>query len=377
MKAILIFHISEVSGHRKAAEAIRDALEYRDPLNIRIVNVDALRFFHPYAHNLINRAYLGVIRTVPFVWKTLYDKASVARALAPIKAAIHTNKMKAMRRIFNELNPAAIVCTQAFPCGIAADFKKEFGVKTPLIGVVTDFHPHRFWVYDEVDFYTVATEEAQRTLVSLGVSPERIKITGIPISLHFLHFDRDRERIGMKIGLSPEVPTILIMGGGSGLGPIEEVVRQLDRLPQNFQMAVVCGKNHALFNTLTAARPALKKKTAVFAYVEFINELMSFSDILITKPGGITVSEALALNVALIIINPIPGQEENNTQVLLRETVALKADCVEDVVGFVKGFIEDAPYLHSFKQRGMRLAKPDSSLKIAELVLHASQCSLL
>lgn len=377
MKAILIFHISEVSGHRKAAEAIRDALEYYAPLHLRIVNIDALKLFHPYAHNLINRAYLEVIRTVPFVWKALYDKASVARALAPVKEAIHTNKMKAMRRIFKELNPAAIVCTQAFPCGIAADFKKEYGVTVPLIGIVTDFHPHRFWVYDEVDFYTVATEEAHRTLVSLGVRPERIKITGIPIPLHFLHFDRDKERIGIKVGLSPEVPTVLIMGGGSGLGPIKEVVRQLDRLPQNFQMMVVCGKNRALFNTLNAARPALKKRVVVFAYVDFINELMSFSDIIITKPGGITVSEALALNVALIIINPIPGQEENNTQVLLCEEVALKADCVEDVVGFVKGFIEDAPYLQDFKQRGIRLAKPDASLKIAELVLHASKCAFV
>jgi len=372
MKRILIFHISEVSGHRKAAEAIKESLEYLSRETLQITNIDGLRYFHPFAHRIINRMYIGVIRKTPFVWRAIYDKPSVEKVLMPIKKAIHSNKMRSMHQLYEELQPDAIICTQAFPCGIVAEFKKEYSLKVPLIGVVTDFHPHRYWVYDQVDYYTVATPDACATLRSLGVADEKIKMFGIPISLTFSQFNHDKAYIAGKYGFDLGVPSVLIMGGGSGLGPIGKIVQQLDRLSQSFQIIVVCGKNQQVFDTLSDMQSRLRKKMFLFGYVDCINELMSFSDILVTKPGGITIAEALTLQLAVVIINPIPGQEENNTEVLLREGIAVKADRLEQVPSLVARLIDDPGERERLQQQGMKLSKPDAALRVAEIVLHAS-----
>jgi len=189
MKHVLVFHISEFSGHKKAADAIEEAIKYISGNSARVTNLDALRFFHPYACNIINTMYLGLIRKAPFIWGAIYDKPSIAKALDPVKDFLHANKMKMLNKLFSDGHPSAVVCTQAFPCGIVAEFKKEYMVNIPLIAVVTDFYPHRFWIYDEVDYYIVSTDEGRHKLNLLGVSNERIKTFGIPISLKFVNFN--------------------------------------------------------------------------------------------------------------------------------------------------------------------------------------------
>ena len=148
----------------------------------------------------------------------------------------------------DEFKPDVVVCTQAFPCGLIADYKKTFDVNIPLIGVLTDYAPHSYWIFDRVDRYIVPSEETGKKLIDNGVYPDRVMPYGIPIDAKFRN-SPGKEEIFRKLSLKPDLSTVLIMGGTQGLGPIKELVALLDRSVLPLQMIIACGTNKRLFRS--------------------------------------------------------------------------------------------------------------------------------
>jgi processive 1,2-diacylglycerol beta-glucosyltransferase len=214
----------------------------------------------------------------------------------------------------------------------------------------------------------VACEKAKHILVKEGVNPDKIRILGIPISIKFTE-SHPRKEIARRLKFKDNLPTVLIMGGGWGLGPIEKIAKELDQLKENFQMIVVCGRNRRLFRKLARKKHKFSKPLYPFGYARFVNKLMDFSDIIITKSGGITVSESLAKGMAIIISHPIPGQEERNVEYLLSRKAVIQADEVPQIAEAVKLLLDDPKKMYNLKEAAKSNAVLDSSLRIADLIL--------
>ena len=366
-KKILIFYINEYGGHSRAALNIKEALHYRNP-TLDVLGVNGLGYFYPRGEKVVDFAYSKVIKHIPSLWGRIYDRKKVIRNLSLFRTIANRIPFRRLRRLLDQFYPSCFVATQAFPCGVVADFKRTYKLKIPLIAVVTDYLPHRFWIDPAVDRYVVATQEAKDTLIEEGVEAEKIRILGIPISVKFLS-PHPRNEVAQELGFVAGVPSVLIMGGGWGIGPIEEIAQQLDSLDHRVQIIAVCGKNKKAYDWLVRNRANFKKPLFVFGYTNCVDKLMDFSDIIITKAGGITISEALAKGLAIIITHPIPGQEERNVNYLLEQDAIMRVDDVFQVKEVVRSLMEDKKKMYGFKERAKNISLIDSSLRIVDLIL--------
>lgn len=367
MDRVLILHISQFGGHKKASENIEEALRYR-AFSLEILNLNGFGYINPRVENLVNFFYTLIIKHCPQLWGEIYDRKKIVKYLSPLRKTLNKWSIPKFSKLINEFRPKVILATQAFPCGIAGDFKKFYRVNIPLIGVVTDYYPHRFWLHPEVDVYTVACEKAKSILVKEGVEENKIRVLGIPISLKFLN-THSKESVAEEFGFNANLEAVLIMGGGLGIGPIERITKILDSLEEKFQIIAVCGKNEKLYLWFQKNREFFKKPIFYFGYIDFVHKLMDFSDIIITKGGGLTVSEALAKGLATIVVRPIPGQEERNTDYLVKKRAITKASTVEGVASLVQQLLRDRAKLYELKEASRQNVIIDSSLRIANLVL--------
>jgi processive 1,2-diacylglycerol beta-glucosyltransferase len=268
--------------------------------------------------------------------------------------------------LLEEFAPDAVVCTQAFACGVIASWKRSLGGPGPvLVGVLTDFVAHRYWADPDVDLYIAPNEETRQNLIAQGVLAERVKALGIPIREQFLQ-PVDRSAVLKALGLKPELPKVLVMGGSLGLVPMKSVIRKLDKLPQPFEIIAVTGQNEELKQQLQRKGGTLRHSTRILGFVDNVHELMEIAEMVVTKPGGITTAEALAKNLPMIIINPIPGQEAKNTEFLLRHGVAVEAATASDVMLFVDEFLRNPAKLRQMRDAARAVARPHAAGQAAQ-----------
>lgn len=360
-----MLYISEHSGHHCASSAIERALHSIDP-EVHTLNINCFNYTNPILEKVINRAYMSVISARPEIWDYLYDNPKVLKNTQKLREMIHRFNTGKLSNLIGEFKPDVIVCTQAFPCGMIADYKKSMALSTPLVGVLTDYAPHSYWIYNNVDTYIVPSEDTGRKLIEDGIDPERVKVFGIPIDPKFA-LSHDRDLIRKKMSIEKNGPCVLIMGGTQGLGPLKEVARLLDRAYFNLQVIIATGTNKRLYRWL--ARRRFRKKILALPYAGNIDEIMEIADLIITKPGGITTAEALAKGLPMLIVNPLPGQEAMNTKFLLGEGVAVKAESPQDVIVLLEELLYNKNKLRVMSNKAKSLSKPDSAAGIAKKIL--------
>ncbi|MDD5116395.1 MAG: glycosyltransferase [Candidatus Omnitrophica bacterium] len=368
-KRIILMYISEVSGHRSATMAIEKAIRTLSP-KCEILNINAFNYTNPISEKVINRIYMEVIKYTPKIWDYLYDNPKVVKGLEKIKKSVHKSNSPKLKKLFNSFKPDVVVCTQAFPCGMVADYKKAYGVNLPLVAVLTDYIPHSYWVYDNVDYYITPSDDVSERLVKKGVAASRVRSFGIPFD-HKFNQKQDREEIFRKLGLDPRRPVILIMGGGQGLGPIKTIVKSLEASRYDIQELIVTGTNKKLYSSLKRKVRRYKKDIHLFGFVQNIHELMHVSGLIISKPGGVTTAEVLSARLPMVIVKPIPGQEANNTNFLTGKGAAVKVDDPGDVHRIIDELLGDDKRLERLKLAAASIAKPDASMDIARLILNA------
>jgi len=367
-RKILLMYITRVSGHRQATLAIQKSLKVLDP-TVEVSSINGFGYTYPRLEKVVNRAYMGVIRRTPKVWDYLYDNPKVVKRTGSIKKFLHRTSHKKLEVLFKKHNPDTVVCTQAFPCGMVADYKRENNLNFTLIGVLTDFAPHAFWINEGVDYYIVPSEESRERFMSKGVASDAIKTYGIPVQPKFAQ-QMDKAPIAARLGLDLDKPIILIMGGGQGLGPIKEIVTSLSKLKIDLQMIVIAGTNKKLKTWLKEMTEKTEKKIKVYEYSRKIDELMEISDLIITKPGGMTTAECLSKGLPMVIVNPIPGQEMRNTDFLLNKGIAIRVDEASDISEEIEFLLKSSERIASMNRAAYENSKSHAAPDIAKLILH-------
>lgn len=360
-------YISEVSGHRSATMAIEKAILELRP-DTEILNINAFNYTNPISEKVINRIYMEVIKHTPKIWDYLYDNPNVVKGLENIRRHVHKSNSPKLKKLFASFNPDLVLCTQAFPCGMVADYKKTYRVNLPLVAVLTDYIPHSYWVYDTVDYYITPSEEVSDRLEKKGVSSGKIRAYGIPFD-HKFNQKMDIENIAGKLKLKTQNPVVLIMGGGQGLGPIKTIVKSLEKSRYDICELIVAGINKKLFNSLKRRTKHYKKDIRLFGFIQNIHELMRISTLIISKPGGVTTAEVLSMGLPMVIVKPIPGQEVNNTNFLTDKGAAIKVDEPKMVYQIIDELLENKSKLEQLKSAALKIAKPQASMDIAKLIL--------
>ena len=364
-KNLLFLYLSPHTGHQKAAEAIMTAATHMDP-RAECTGIDTADHAVPFISKVFNRMYLQMIKTAPFIWEYLYDNPDVESVTREARQLLTLLTSFRIKKILKKFRPSAVICTQAAPAISLAAEKRRGHLKIPFICVVTDFSAHAYWYHPEVDLYLVGHEDTKQDMVARGISPNRIRVTGIPVLPRFGE-TIDKTGARQRLHLHPSKNTVLLMGGSHGMGPFEDVVKSLLTIPISFQTIVVCGRNRSLqkkIMTLTHDSSDFH----IFGYVRDTSLLMSASDLLISKPGGLTCAEALAKQLPMVLTSPIPGQEERNVRFLMKHNVARVARTTEDLIHAVADLLRHSKKLMELRQRAKFISKPHSAWESARLI---------
>jgi len=350
---ILIATVTAGGGHVAAAAALEHAWRALRPADT-VERLDLITFFSPLHKKIYAEGYVKLVERAPELWGLLFSKTDnprVTRHLSRFSRLFPSNSRKKFTSYLNRLQPEAVLCTHFAPLETLSLVKRsEGGVtrrpnsiettgtrpdrpsgnrKQPfVVSIVTDFEAHALWMNSCVDLYCVAAEETKARLVARGAAADRVVPTGIPIAEKFSLKPHPRS-IRQSLGLRDDQPVLLVLSGGFGMGPVAEILTELDKVSQPLQTVVVTGRNEELRRKLAAQ--TRKHPTHVLGFSSNMHELMSVASLIITKPGGLTTSEALALGKPLFIFNPIPGQEAANSDFLLEHGAAAKVNRVEDL----------------------------------------------
>jgi processive 1,2-diacylglycerol beta-glucosyltransferase len=321
---ILFIHTSAGAGHFKAAEALYRGI--RKESGHDTVLVDALDYSSPFFKKFYKWIYYTLISKLPWMWGFFFGAANIfwlqplVRSARRIYNACNTLKL---RRFLQEEQFDYIFATHFLPAEVAGALKRSGRISSKLVTVITDFDVHRIWLSESTDFYAVATDWTKEKLRKLGVAPERIIVSGIPTDEKFAAFV-DIRALKKKVELYENTFTVLIATGSFGIGPIEAILKELTE----FQVIVVCGRNESLFLRVSAKQYRLAK---ILGLVDNMHELMAVSDVMVTKPGGLSIAEALVSQLPLIFFNAIPGQEAGNIRVLKEYGIGISGYNVKQI----------------------------------------------
>jgi processive 1,2-diacylglycerol beta-glucosyltransferase len=261
-----------------------------------------------------------------------------------------------------------IVNTHFLPGELVGCLRRRGEITTPQVMVTTDFETHRLWITEPCERYFTATEEGALYLQRMGIPAERTSISGIPVDPVFAE-PKDRGGCQARHGLSGDRPVILQMAGGNGVGPIEEVYQALLRVAVPLNLVVVAGRNAAAKERLAALSPPPCHRVKLLGFTRQVDELMRAADLVVTKPGGLTVAEALAVGLPLVIVDPVPGQEERNSDYLLESGAAVKCNHPPTLAHKLTALLHDPARLAALRARARRLGRPRAAFDVARSCL--------
>ncbi|MCR4443206.1 MAG: glycosyltransferase [Peptococcaceae bacterium] len=314
---VLIFSVSIGSGHDSVAKALAERLLEEVPGSTAEI-VDTFQYINSVLHKVVFGSYIETLKFTPRVWGYLYEQAENGERLVDLGQILSKVLSTKLEHLLRNFNPDVILTSHAFPTGILSVLKERGQVKVPLAAAVTDFHVHSFWIHQGVDRYFLGAPDLAYNLLKHGIKAEKIKATGIPIRSQFGR-EFNIEEAKKQLGLDSQ-PAVLVAGGGLGMGKIDSIARELLN-NASFHVVVVAGKNRRLYEALAGLdQPRLK----VFGFVENMAEVIAACDLVISKPGGVTTAEVLAMRKPLVIYSSLPGQEDRNTDYLLNRGAAVK-----------------------------------------------------
>ena len=367
---VLILSASAGAGHMRAAEAVERAFVAAGAAQ-EVRHVDTLLYTNKVFRTLYSKAYIELVNKSPEVLGWLYDALDKPWKNERRRLALDKLNTRPFVRMLTEERPDICVCTHFLPAEIISWLKAKRRTRARQAIVVTDFDVHAMWLCHHYEQYFVALEETGAHLTALGVPPDKVSVTGIPIDPVFAA-EKDRREVCAKHDLRPDVVTILLSAGGFGVGPVEKIVSSLLELQSEAQVVALCGRNEELRRKVEAvAARASSSRVAVKAvgYTTEVDELMTASDLLLGKPGGLTTSEALAKGLAFCVVNPIPGQEERNSDHLLEEGVAVRCNNLPALAYKLDRLLSDPQRLTTMRANALRLARPHAARDIVSRLL--------
>lgn len=358
---ICVVYATAGAGHRKAAEALYDGLKAHTTFDI--VLIDALDYTSKFYKYMYSQSYTFLISKIPWLWAFFFALLDIPVLLPLVRffRRIHNGiNAQVLSDYFIRENFDVIFSTHFFPNEVAAYLKRKGKIKSKIICSITDFDVHSIWVLPGIDCYTVATDWTKEKICKFGIDARTVFPYGIPTHEKF-SLIRDIPQLKQKLGLKEDVFTVLIATGSFGIGPIGEII---DRL-RNIQVMVVCGHNKNLFDSLKQRQKELVK---IHGLVNNMDELMAVSDAMITKPGGLSISEALVNGLPLVFFNAIPGQETNNIKVLKSYGVGISGFPMEEIAQILNQFQSSPEEYRKAQEKAKAIAKPSAVRDIITLL---------
>ncbi len=360
---IIIAYASAGAGHRKAAEALYHHFKKADPsIDLRII--DVLKKANPLFKNIYRYGYHFLVSHIMWLWGALFwltslmSFNSIIKPLSLLISRINADRFVAF--LISE-QPDVIISTHFLPAELAAYLKRASKINSKIVTVITDFGIHPFWVLTGIDLYIVASSFTKGELLNYGVKESCISEFGIPVPLEFTK-RYDKEALREKLGLARNKLNVLITTGSFGIGPIDKIV---ESLYQDFQLIVVCANNKQLYKRLKRKN---YPNVLLFGFINNIPELMAITDIVIAKPGGLTTSELLNMELVPVFICPIPGQETMNISALAKFGIGKFASDVADIREIVFDYKAHPEKLTEVKERIRRIKKPNANQDIYDAV---------
>ncbi len=371
LKKILILSAAVGAGHLRAAEAIEKAFKARHA-TAEIKNIDVLNYTNPLFRRLYGKAYLDMVNRMPEVLGWMYDSLDKPWENERRRLALDRLNTQPLIKFLKEYEPDIAVCTHFLPAEIISWLTAKGKISFPQAIVVTDFDAHALWLCHFYERYFVALEETKIHLAKVGIPANKIIVSGIPIDPIFSE-PKDKVAMREKHGLATDKLTILVSAGGFGVGNIENLLFALSDLQTPSQILAICGRNEEMKTKLErAAKEKLNNERVIFKSIGFtkeMDELMSASDLIVGKPGGLTTSEALAKNLIFCIVNPIPGQEERNSDHLLEKGCAIKCNNLPVLAYKIDELVKDEKRFAQMKINVSIFARPNAASEIVTEII--------
>lgn len=363
---IMLLTAATGGGHLRAAHAVEQYI--RDNTEYEVITVDTLKAVGKLLDKTVCDSYLFMAKRVPTVFGKLYkhtNKQNVFSDLVPKLNGLFSNQLLSS---IAEHNPDVIITTHPFATEMVADLKKDGMLKTPLICVITDYGVHRAYIADEVDAYVVASEDMLPELKAFGVDESKVYPFGIPV--HNVFFKReDRNDFLKNLDLDPEIPVVLFMAGSFGVSNIIKLYRELEETDVPMQIIVITGKNKKLYESFEKEiADGTKIPTRLVFFTDEVEKYMHASDLLVTKPGGLTVSEALACGLPMAVFDAIPGQEEDNANFLATHEMCVRLKKDSDFAHEISSLLKEKERLHSMRDNCRGFDKSQSIPNMLELI---------
>ncbi|MFB5762399.1 MGDG synthase family glycosyltransferase [Paenibacillus medicaginis] len=361
---ILILYASYGNGHYQASRAIEAALRKRG--SCEVVLLDLMAEAHPMLNELTKFVYMQSFKTIPQIYGWVYNLTKDMQARSPFGSVLHSFGMRKLQETLAHVQPDLVIHT--FPQLALPALRRRTGMNLPIVNVLTDFDLHGRWLHPDIDRYYVPTEDMKLEAKARGVHPDRVVASGIPIHPSFSTAADESLWLDNSELAASGKRTVLLMAGAFGvLSGIRDICHGLMLLP-DVRVLIVCGRNEALKSELDqefAEQPDIH----TFGYVDHIPSLMKASDMVITKPGGITLAESIASGLPILIYRPVPGQELNNALYLQGKGAALLSRHAEELIGQVNGLLTHPVQAERMKQAVSRLCKPRAAETIADDIM--------
>jgi len=371
-KKVLILSASAGAGHVRAAQAIERAFIEMNAAE-EVKHVDALEYTTKLFKNIASKAYIDLVNKAPHMLGWFYDVMDKPWKNERLMLAIDMLNTQPLVRLINKYQPDLAVCTHFTPADMISWLKEKKALTCPLAVVVTDFDIHANWLCRYCDRYFVALDETGVHLGKLGIPADRITVSGIPVDPVFAR-RKDKAAMRLKLGLREDMTTILVSAGGFGVGPVENLITALLDLQHEAQIVAVCGKSEELKGRLdnVAAHNPYKHRVSisVVGYTTAMDEYMAAADILVGKTGGLTTSEALARGLIIVVVNPIPGQEERNADHLLEEGAAIRCNNLPTIAYKIDCLLDNPSRMRAMKKNIRKLARPRAAYDIVSKLIN-------
>ncbi len=373
-RRILVAHLSIGGGHGRAADATVRALQRIAP-HVEVMTLDLTAVTSPLFKTIYKDGYLGLVKTLPRVWGAMYDAGWVTRRGSAVPRWLKPRCVGRLAAFVGECAPDAILATAAPVSALLSHLRETGAMRAPIAALITDYHAHPAHVSPFIDVFCVAGQRVAAGLRKLGAPTDRIRITGIPVDPSF-SAPVDPARTRVDLGLDPRAPVVLVMGGALGTGRMIDTIRCLARVPGPIEIVAVAGSNEELAERLQRLRLGGDAHLHTFGYTDRIPEMMAAATVLVTKPGGMSTSEALCRGLPMVFVDPLRGAESKNLEFFVRGRSAIAVRHKRDLAETVARLLDDGALLTAMRRNAERLARPHAADAVAAEVLALTRASV-
>ena len=365
-KKFLLLTASVGSGHEKAAGAIAEGIKKTFPL-AKLDIVDFMSWHTSFINAFMKSCYLKMLSLVPNLYEFMYQFTDGKRKGGCIQLLMAYAMSISIKSLIRKHEPDVIICTHPFPAEAVSHLGEKWRKNFLSAAVITDYSVHQMWICPHMDLYFVGCDFMQKQLIADGIAKNIIHVTGIPVAERFQK-EHDKKLCRQKLDLALDKPVILLMGGGLGLGRIGMALEQLETIDEHLQLIVVAGRNRELLHKAEAVSKQSHHKIFVYGYTDKVHELMGAADLLLTKPGALTLTEALSLGLPMLLHEPIPGPETDNARYMSGCGSAIWLHAGDNLAYILRHLLADKDKLADMERAARRNRKPEAVGKIIEVI---------